>query len=292
MKKTFKFLGAVLTGIIALPFIVIGLLVFFVIGVLPAPIEYWIYRKSPYSKSDAVKYRISETSTPEYIFYNLYTSLGISMKLERIGKNPFLVLDEGEGILLVFYRSEAEHDEPPKRKKDSVETKGNPYLEPIRSFQHRLSFLGECEYWLLIPSSELEDNEQWIEEAKGENRVIVYRDELDLIQQISSNPPKEISPDLIRHWQPFPFYRLLFTLSYLLFFVQIIPSFFGSNEVGWYIVGIFFGVVLLGFAVYQLNRTRIIHFKEWRLPVWIDRLLGYLAFFMLVSVLVSLFQSL
>ena len=84
MNKILGIIFLILFIIIFSPFIILGFLVYFLIRVLPSPVEMLVYKKSSYYKDYKIKYRIGITYEFNYKLYNKLIKLNRDLSLYNI----------------------------------------------------------------------------------------------------------------------------------------------------------------------------------------------------------------
>ena len=105
MNKILGIIFIILFIIIFSPFIILGFLVYFLIRVLPTPVEMLVYRKSSYYKDYKTKYRIGTTYEFNYKLYNKLIKLNIDLSLYNISLDSMsrdLVICSMDKIVVMY----------------------------------------------------------------------------------------------------------------------------------------------------------------------------------------------
>lgn len=105
MNKILGIIFFILFIIIFSPFIILGFLVYFLIRVLPTPVEMLVYRKSSYYKDYKTKYRIGITYEFNYKLYNKLIKLNRDLSLYNISLDSMsrdLVICSMDKIVVMY----------------------------------------------------------------------------------------------------------------------------------------------------------------------------------------------
>lgn len=190
-KKLSEKFALILIIIISSPLILFGFIVFFILYILPAPIEKYKYKKSLYYKELNIKYDFGITHNEEYIIYNCIRENNIDIvRIKSTGSeysSYFKInkLNQSISILIPWF----EYVYFDRNKKTWMiqydENRNEPIEleEEIREFLSKFNIVESNDFKILIEEGYF-DKEQ-LNLARQYNKFVLYDKKDDLIDNVN-----------------------------------------------------------------------------------------------------------
>ena len=293
MKKVGEHLKKTFFLLLSIPILIIGLVLYFILFIIPAPVELISYRKSFYFRETGKKFRLGLTSSHPYQAFNGLKRLGLQLKVQQFPKRSDVIFHqvEEETALLFPIFLQVRYQKTSGLWEATLNSKTPlfPLRDVLFSFRDAYGFSEDAKVVFCVDKKKFSDDKNFkIEDFSGIPELLLYEDPYDIYETLIPPNSLRISRTDFEKTLPVRFWILFASCGFLLSIPALLMPFFSE---GWVVLllGIVVGLTLCFLAFLMVDNSRLYKKKLIRLPFDMVRWIAGLGYFMLIYQIIDLF---